>query len=152
VLWFILFLCNSLALWNCILVLLCQLHDNYKCKFVSFVVTWQNMHVGTFLLIWFVELEKFKRDFILISLCSLIFLFLFTFFCLFVCLEEKKMGEKLFQFSWFVVFLHYFLCVFLLSLKSLKAIVPNFLEIFTVIDFFVHNILGSLNFNWVLVS
>jgi hypothetical protein len=42
--------------------------------------------------------------------------------------------------------------VFLLSLKSLKAIVPNFLEIFMVIDFFVHNILGSLNLNWVLVS
>lgn len=30
-------------------------------------------------LIWFVELEKFTKDFILISLCFLIFLFLFTF-------------------------------------------------------------------------
>ncbi len=46
-------------------------------------------------LIWFVELEKFTRDFILITLCFLIFLFLFMFFCL----EEKKIGEKLFQFS-----------------------------------------------------
>jgi hypothetical protein len=46
-------------------------------------------------LIWFVELEKFIRDFILTSLCFLIFLFLFTFVCLF---WRRKRLEKSFNF------------------------------------------------------
>ncbi len=145
-LWFILFLCNSLALWNCVLVLLCQLHENYKVNLCHLLQHGEIcMWALSYLVCWAWKVHKgFYFDF---------FVFLNFFVSLYICLfvlEEKKIGEK-FQFSWSFVFLHYFLCVFLLSLKSFKAIVPNFLEIFMVIDFFVHNILGSLNVNWVLV-
>jgi len=94
---------------------------------VSFVATWKNMHVGTFLLIWFVELEKFKRDFILISLCSLIFLFLFTFVCLFVCLfggeKDWRKVVSIFLICCFLALLS--LCVFV-ELKKLKSNCPQF--------------------------
>lgn len=47
-------------------------------------------------LIWFVELEKFTKDFILISLCFLIFLFLLHLFILF---GGEKDWRKFVQFS-----------------------------------------------------
>jgi hypothetical protein len=65
--------------------------------------------------------------------------------------RRKRLEKSCFNFLDFFVFLHYFLCVFSLSLKSLAPIVPNCLEIFMVIDLLVHNILGSLNLNWILV-
>ncbi len=93
----------------------------------------------------FVELEKFKGDFILISLCFLIFSFLLIFF------EEKKIGKKLIQFSYLLDFWHHFFLFFCLILRSFQTIVPNFLEIFMVFDFLVHNSWKILNLNFVLV-
>jgi hypothetical protein len=74
-------------------------------------------------LIWFVELEKFKRDFILISLCFLIFLFLFTFFCLFGGEKNWRKVVSIFLIYCFLALLS--LCVFV-ELKKLKSNCPQF--------------------------
>jgi len=60
-------------------------------------------------LIWFVELEMFTKDFILIFLCFLIFLFLFT-FIYFVC--RRKILEKICSISLIFLFscITFFVC------------------------------------------
>jgi hypothetical protein len=57
----------------------------------------------------------------------------------------------LIQFSYLLDFWHHFFLFFCLILRSFQTIVPNFLEIFMVFDFLVHNSWKILNLNFVLV-
>ncbi len=94
----------------------------------------------------FFELEKFKGDLIMFSLCLLIFSFQLYF------LRKKRLEISYFNFLIFLIFCIIDFFFFVLNLGNFKTIVPNFLEIFMVFDFLVHNSLKILNLNCVLVS